>query len=141
MQFSPDGKVLLTTEADRTARLWDATTGVALGPALPLPSQVRRCRRLSPDGKTLLFVGKDQTVWICDGATGSVRGRTPALGGMAYGLEFSPDGKTFFTGLDNGEVRLWDAATLTPLGDPIPHPGAHWQGAVQPRWQITLDRV
>jgi tetratricopeptide (TPR) repeat protein len=38
---------------------------------------------------------------------------------MPYGLDFSPDGKTFLTGLDNGEVRLWDSATLTPLGEPI----------------------
>ena len=45
-----------------------------------------------------------------------------------YGLEFSPDGKTFFTGLANGEVRLWDAATLTPLGDPIPNRRRHCQG-------------
>jgi WD40 repeat protein/serine/threonine protein kinase/tetratricopeptide (TPR) repeat protein len=125
--FSLDGKVLLTTEANQTARLWDAATGAALGPAWPIPSPIQGAR-LSPNGKAVLFAGRDQTVWICDGATGSVRGRTPALGGMAYGLEFSPDGKTIFTGLDNGEVRLWDAATLTPLGDPIPNPGGIGKG-------------
>ena len=78
---------------------------------------------------------------MCDGATGTVRGRTPALGGRAYGLEFSPDGKTFLTGLDNGEVRLWDAATLTPLGDPIPHPGAICQGRFSPDGKSHLDRL
>jgi WD40 repeat protein/tetratricopeptide (TPR) repeat protein len=122
--FSSDGKVLLTTETDQTARLWDATTGVALSPPLPIPSELDG-QRLSPDGKALLFVGKDHRVWICDGATGSIRGRTPALGGIAMGLEFSPDGKTFFAGLDNGEGRLWDASTLTPLGEPFrTHSGA-----------------
>jgi WD40 repeat protein/serine/threonine protein kinase/tetratricopeptide (TPR) repeat protein len=128
VKVSPDGKVLLTQEADHTARLWDVTTGVALGVRFPLPSPVNQtgwspgC--LGPDGKTVLFVAKDRRVWIFDGATGSMRGRTPALGGYAYGLDFTPDGKTFFTGLDNGEVQLWDALTVTPLGDPNVNPGA-----------------
>jgi WD40 repeat protein/tetratricopeptide (TPR) repeat protein len=127
VMFSPDGKVLLTTEMNRTARLWDSATGAALGVPFPLPSpQDPRggtpvC--LGPGGKTLLFVAKDQRVWIFDGATGSVRARTPALGGYPFGFDFTPDGKTFFTGLDNGEIRLWDAWTGRPLGDPIPNPG------------------
>ena len=85
-------------------------------------------------------MGKDQRVWICDGATGSVRGHTPALPGVALAkqLVFSPDGKTFFTGLSNGEARLWAVATLTPLGDAIPHPGSATPGDVQPRRQIDL---
>src|SRR5262249_51942849 len=82
----------------------------------------RKPSSCQPDGRTFLLVGEDQRVWICDLATGSVRGRTPALGGYAYGVEFSPNGKTFFTGLDNGQARLWDAATVTPLGDPISIP-------------------
>ena len=120
--FSPDGKVVLTIDANAEARLWDATTGVALGAAVRLPSPVLpegASSRLGPDGKTVLFMDKDLTIWICDGATGTVRGHTPVLGARPYGLEFSPDGKTFFTGLANGEARLWNVATGTPLGDPI----------------------
>jgi WD40 repeat protein/serine/threonine protein kinase/tetratricopeptide (TPR) repeat protein len=121
--FSLDAKVLVTTAFDQTARLWDPTTGAALGAPFPLPCPIMPegfplC--LSPDGKTLLFVGEDQRVWVCDGATGSVHGRTAPLGGHAYAFDVSPDGKTFFIGLHTGELRLWDAATVTPLGDPIP---------------------
>jgi WD40 repeat protein/tetratricopeptide (TPR) repeat protein len=127
VHFSTDGKVFLTTEADHTARLWDTTTGAEFGVPFALPSPIEKTgwsqASLGPGGKTFLFVAKDRRVWIFDGATGSVRGRTPALGGYAYGLNFAPDGKTFFTGLDNGEVRLWDAFTGTPVGDPIPNPG------------------
>jgi WD40 repeat protein/serine/threonine protein kinase/tetratricopeptide (TPR) repeat protein len=125
VKFSPDGKILSTIAKDKTARLWDATTGAALGAPFPLPCPLMTAGnsfRLGPAGKTLLFASNDQRVWVCDGATGSVRGRTPALGGFPYGLEFSPDGKTFFTGLDNGEIRFWDAATVTPLGEPILQP-------------------
>jgi dipeptidyl aminopeptidase/acylaminoacyl peptidase len=80
----------------------------------------------------LLFVGRDQAVWMCDPATGSVRGHTAGMGATTYGLAFSPDGKTFLTGLDNGEVRLWDTATLTPLCDPLEHPGTISQGLFSP---------
>jgi WD40 repeat protein/tetratricopeptide (TPR) repeat protein len=126
--FSLDGKVLLTTTIDQMARLWDATTGVALGPALSIPSKPDG-QRLSPDGKALLFVDRDKTVWICDGATGRIRGHTPIMDGDVNGFAFSPDGKTFLTALYNGEVRLWDAATLTPLGLPFPrHPGGIGHG-------------
>ncbi len=141
MKFSPDGKYLLTTEADHTARLWDATTGAALGAPFPLPSSVLPAWspvRLGPDGRAVLFVGKDRRVWILDPAAGSVRGRTPALNGIAFGLEFSPDGKTFFTGLDNGEVRLWDAATATPLGEPIRNPGGISCGLFSPDGRSLL---
>jgi WD40 repeat protein/serine/threonine protein kinase/tetratricopeptide (TPR) repeat protein len=119
VKLSTNGKVLVTTEMNRTARLWNATTGVALGPAIPLPSRGLAVR-LGPDGKAVLFSGEGNTVWMFDGITGAVRGRTPALRGTAYVLAFSPDGKTFLTGLANGDVQLWDAATVTPLGDPIP---------------------
>src|SRR5262249_22309554 len=108
---------------------WDATTGVSRGPALPIPGLAvfvagTRADGFSPDGKACLFVGEDSTIWICDVTTGSIRGRTPPVGDIAYGAGLSPDGKTFFTALGTGEVQLWDAATLTRLGDPIFQAGA-----------------
>jgi WD40 repeat protein len=125
--FSTDGKVFLTTEADHTARLWDATTGAALGVPFSLPFQFYESGDspacLGPNGKTVLFVAKDRRTWIFDRATGFLRGRTPDLGGTAYALDFTPDGKTFFIGRAEGEVRLWDALTGKPLGDPILNPG------------------
>jgi eukaryotic-like serine/threonine-protein kinase len=140
--FSPDGKVLLTIEGGRTARLWDAAIGAALGSAFPLPSPLRildgvvSC--LGPDGKSVLFVDNDQRFLICDGATVTVRGRTPALGAMAYMANFSPDGETFVTGLGNGEAQLWDAATLKPLGDPIPNHGCVVGGRFSPDGKSIL---
>jgi WD40 repeat protein/serine/threonine protein kinase/tetratricopeptide (TPR) repeat protein len=139
--FSSDGKVLLTTEADLTARFWDAGTGAALGVAVLLPGQpyvLGRCTRLGPDGKTILYVDKDRAVWICDWTMGTVRGHTQPFSGEPYAAEFSPDGKMFFTGLSNGEVRLWDAAKFTPLGDPILQPGHICKGLFSPDGKCLL---
>src|SRR5262249_20569756 len=68
--LSSDGKVRSTPEAGLPRRLWDASTGAALGPAWPILSPIQSAR-LSPDGKAVLFACKDRTVWICDGATGA----------------------------------------------------------------------
>ena len=51
---------------------------------------------------------------------------------MAYAAAFSPDSKCFLTGLDNGRVQLWDAASLTPLGEPFLHPGCICGGLFNP---------
>src|SRR5262249_47673535 len=119
--YSPDGKVLLTRGVDRTARLWDVTNGTPLGPSWPLPSQFWAAK-VGPDRRTVLFTGKEgKTFWLCDGATGSVRARNLSLSGAVSDFGFSPDGKTILTGGVDGEVRLWDATTLTPLGDPLRH--------------------
>jgi WD40 repeat protein/tRNA A-37 threonylcarbamoyl transferase component Bud32 len=141
MKFSADWKYLLTIHADHTARLWDATTGAPVRPPFPLPSFVDDAWspvRLGPDGNAMLFLDRDRRVWVFDAATGSARGRAPDLGGTGVSLDFCPDGKTFFTGLDNGEVRLWDAATVTPLGDPIMNPGGTCGGEFSPDGKSLL---
>jgi tetratricopeptide (TPR) repeat protein len=48
--------------------------------------------------------------------------------GRVTAVAFSSDGKTFLTGSgdfggQNGEVRLWDASAMTPIGDPLLHHG------------------
>ncbi len=134
--FSLDGKVLVTTEADQTTRLWDTTTGVALGEPFPLPSQFVReasLLRLGPAGKSILFLAKDNAVRICDGVTGTVRGRTPALRTIDLRIVgFSRDCSTFFTGQYNGEVQLWNAATVTPIGEPFLTAGVVCNGGFSP---------
>lgn len=49
-QSSPDGKWLLTLSEDNTARLWDATTGQALGKPMQHEPAVKSAR-FSPDGR------------------------------------------------------------------------------------------
>ncbi len=58
--FSPDGNTILTGSNDKTARIWDATTGRPLGPPLQHSAGVASMA-FSPDGRTILTGCWDRT--------------------------------------------------------------------------------
>jgi Flp pilus assembly protein TadD len=51
---------------------------------------------------------------------------------VVKGLAVSPDGKTFATGIWNRTARLWDWASLEPIGLPMAHRGAVWSVGFSP---------
>jgi WD40 repeat protein len=109
--FSADGRFLATRGMAEVV-LWDAAT---TQPLRTLSEKSRGCgpMALSPNGQQLvaaLSQGNDLLVWD------SKKGET-TMGRLATGkswtlcLGFSPDGRTFVTGNDDGTVTFWDAAT------------------------------
>ena len=60
-----------------------------------------------------------------------------------FAESFSPDGRTILTGSRRNSVRLWDAATCQPIGQPIPlsdallRDTANAQGAMVSPYNIT----
>jgi WD40 repeat protein len=67
--FSPDGPRVITTSRDRTARLWDATTG---GEIMVLRGHDGRVSSasFSPDGVQIVTASPDGTARLCDATTG-----------------------------------------------------------------------
>jgi WD40 repeat protein len=66
--YAPDGKTLATTSLDKTARIWDATTGALLRTLTGHTNYVVGVA-YAPDGKTLATTSFDKTVRIWDVAT------------------------------------------------------------------------
>ena len=47
-------------------------------------------------------------------------------------VAYSPDGRTILTAGDYKTARLWDAATLSPIGQPSISPRIREGGGLQP---------
>ena len=124
--FSPRGDVLLTASKDRTARLWEASTGKPIGKPLEHPDLVYGAV-FSPDGRTAATASWDGAARLWDVATGKLVGRPlpnyvphDVPRGAGANMAFSPDGKTFATAGDGSGARLWESATGKPLGPSLP---------------------
>jgi len=63
--FSPDGQRVVTASSDRTARVWEALTGQALGPPLSHQDQILAAC-FSPDGQRVVTASVDGTAQVWD---------------------------------------------------------------------------
>jgi WD40 repeat protein len=129
-----------------TARAWETATGKPLGPVIPVTVAASApLVAVSADGRTILTTSLNEArVW--DAVTGKPHGepltvpQDPFGRNLAYSRDyfqnaaFSPDAQVIMTiNLGFGpapgkaedafrEVRLWEAATLRPLGPPLRGP-------------------
>jgi tetratricopeptide (TPR) repeat protein len=73
-EFSPDGQRVVTGSKDKTARLWDAATGKAIGEPMQHEDEVRSAQ-FSPDGQRVVTASDDKTARLWDLPTSSIQDR------------------------------------------------------------------
>ena len=71
------GKFVATASLDKTARVWEAATGKAIGEPLRHDDLVSSAA-FSPDGKFVVTASRDKTARVWEAATGTVHRRAPA---------------------------------------------------------------
>src|SRR5262249_12634562 len=107
--FSADGKRIIKTAWDQTARVWDAGTGTELS-VLRGHNAALFDAGFSPGGKYGLNAGHvgAARLWFEESATvTAIADHTAAV----FGVEFSPDGTRVVTGSTDGTVRVAAADT------------------------------
>jgi WD40 repeat protein len=114
LQFSPDGRRLLSYSRDGMVRVWDVASGRPTLAIRPRGMEVASAR-FTPDGRRVLALPAVDTVaylWNADGS-GGVAGFS-GVGRILRHVFVSPDGKWLLTTLDDGSAGLWplDAAQL-----------------------------
>ncbi|HEY7314490.1 MAG TPA: WD40 repeat domain-containing serine/threonine-protein kinase [Gemmataceae bacterium] len=120
------GKTLLMVVSTGTFRIerWDLTTGKRIGTAVTFPGLTPEAvfdAAFAPDGKSALVRTSHSGVRLWDLAAGKPRGEPLMRADVGVqNLFYSPDGRTLAVRDGNTrEVRLWDSATLKPLGPVI----------------------
>lgn len=125
--FSPDGKMVVATNRDKTVTRWDVASATPLE-TLRGHSNFVQQPVFSPDGETLFTVSHDGTAIAWDIAGDRRLGRPFSFthdrdfsrnGYDGHPGRFSPDGRLIAVGLKGQGVALWDARTLMPAGAPL----------------------
>ena len=110
VSFSPDGKLLVSASADKTLKLWDASTGKEIKTLTGHTNGVNGIS-FSPDGKLLASASRDKTLKLWNTSTGkevkTLTGHTDEV----IAVSFSPDSKFLASASDGGIIKLWDAST------------------------------
>ncbi len=117
LEYSADGKALVSSHQDRTYRIWDPVTakevrqvGQPSKPVVGVPLPAFGRVNFTPDGKGLAVI-EDWAVRVLDAEDGKeVRWFGGHVGPVAS-YAFAPDGKRMATVANDRAARLWDLAT------------------------------
>lgn len=123
-RFTPDGTRAVSVSIDRTARLWDVSTGEEIR-SIAI-DQGCRTLGISPDGKRAV-IGLVSWLVIWDLETGGKLGEAQiSTGGLPFACAFSPDGRHIAvagikflhhreTNRETHFITLWNAAPLKEI--------------------------
>jgi WD40 repeat protein len=108
VNFSPDGRRLISSSDDKTARIWDVVSGRELM-VLRGHQDAIWSVSFSPDGKRILTGSDDRTARLWDAVSGAPIALLRGHQDEVWNASFSSDGKQIVTTSKDGTAILWNA--------------------------------
>lgn len=108
-QFSPDGKFIISTGEDRTARVWETMTGKELL-ILNEPGTVNFAN-FAPDGASFITSNEDRQARVYSFPQGEMKSVLTGHEQAVRAASYSPDGERIVTASTDNTARIWDAHT------------------------------
>jgi WD40 repeat protein len=105
-RFSPDGQFIVTASQDKTARIWQVSSG-KLVRVLQADMEMNGAS-FSPDGAQVVTAHQDGTAQIWNARTGEKLPILRGHHGAVLDAQFSPDGRSLVTASADGTARLWN---------------------------------
>lgn len=114
MAFSPDGTRLLVSGSFSGPGVYlHDTSGSLISILTDYPAM--GAFGFSPDSRTIATATSDSTVSIFDGRTGVFIDDLPlSFSARVSSIAFSPSNQTLVTGMENGDLLIWDTTTNVP---------------------------
>jgi WD40 repeat protein/serine/threonine protein kinase len=109
LAFSPDGKILASSNFEHCTILWDVERR---GVAFMFPTSRSYCTTMSHDGILVAYAGGEDVIFLIDRVSRrKVANWSLPWGGGIRSLAFSPDDLTLAAAGQDGTIRFWDVST------------------------------
>jgi WD40 repeat protein len=108
-ELSPDGQRVITASEDKTAKLWDASSGVLIATLSGHGDAVFRAE-FSPDGRSIVTASADKTAKVWNARDGRFIASLNGHEGLVFRAAFSPDGRYIVTASADETAKVWHAS-------------------------------
>lgn len=119
LDYSADGRYMVSSSADGTVILWDAASGATIGTPLTGHAGAVNTVAFSSDGSWMASGGEDGVLRLWEVPSGDLIHEISAHPDTIWALATSPDSTIIASGSADGTIQLWDAATGEPIGEPL----------------------
>ena len=110
LEFSPDGKRLVTCSLAETVKLWDVETGKEIAD-LKGHTDMLKSAIFSPNGKMIASAGNDSTIKLWNVEDQKEIRTLKGHADYIQSIDFSPDGKRLVSGSTDGTIKIWDVTS------------------------------